>query len=345
MKKLLIITISSLFYIACESTQSSNTPLPSTKLTLPPEKSPVFEISAPGVQFYNNIEYDTLANTQFDIFLPTSETPTPLAILIHGGAFIFGTKAQLYYQEYYTDLINSLLAQNIAVASLGYSLISKEEDQGILKPLNNCKRALQYIRYASEELNIDKKNILMVGNSAGAGTALWIGLSDNQADPSSVDQVLHEDTRLKAIVAFETQASYDLYSWSDEIFAEYQSQGLNTDSILSIIGLQSVYQYTGVQNQEEFQAKNTDTYRSRLNMLELLSPDDPELYISNVNTSYILPNNLNDLYHHPLHAKAIKDQSEKQKVKGLFYIPSMDINTTQGESVQQFILRKLKSEG
>ena len=75
-----------------------------------------------------------------------------------------------------------LLNNNIAVATINYRLLTENETEGILKCLNDSKRALQYIRYIHNELNIDKSNVGLYGGSAGAGTVFWLGTNDDMKD-------------------------------------------------------------------------------------------------------------------------------------------------------------------
>jgi hypothetical protein len=329
----------SLLIISCGTNNSSE----DTTSILPSSQStPSFTITTANVNFYSDLEYGTSSRNQFDIFMPQSDKPTPLAVLIHGGAFIFGSKEQFYSQKDSKMLINDLLSQNIAVASINYSLAQQSE--GVSTSLEDTQKALQFLRYHSTSFNISKEDILLLGNSAGAGAALWIGLSDNRANLNSTDSVDHESTRVKGLVLLETQASYDLFKWQDEVFSEYKNQGLTQDSILSIIGQRSLFLYAGVSSQAEFDLKNTADYQDSLNMLSLISSDDPEMYVSNVNVKFDIPSSLNDLYHHPLHAKAIMDQANKQQIKAQFNIPKMNINTLNNEGITDFIIRKLKTE-
>ena len=46
---------------------------------------------------------------------------------------------------------------------------------------------------------------------------MWIGFQDEMADPQNSDPVLRESTRVDAIGALETQATYDLVRWETEI--------------------------------------------------------------------------------------------------------------------------------
>ncbi len=75
-----------------------------------------------------------------------------------------------------------------------------------------------------------------------------------------------------------------------------------------------------------------------------MSSDDPEIYVENVKQSYAMPTALVPLQHHPLHAKALMDRAKETNVKGSFHIPAMNIDTRNGEDVENFIARVLNKK-
>ena len=56
---------------------------------------------------------------------------------------------------------------------------------------------------------------MVYGASAGAGTSLWIGFSDEMSDPLNSDPVLRESTRVSCVGAIATQATYDFFKWPE----------------------------------------------------------------------------------------------------------------------------------
>jgi acetyl esterase/lipase len=139
-----------------------------------------FSLSGITAKFSKDIAYDTKARTQFDIWLPDSNTPTGLVIYTHGGGFTSGDKDFVYSVQsggawdFPTD-ISFLLQNNIAFATIRYTYLNNTgETEGVKKPMSDIRRALQYIRSRASDFNIDKGKIILAGNSAGAGTSLWI---------------------------------------------------------------------------------------------------------------------------------------------------------------------------
>jgi acetyl esterase/lipase len=51
-----------------------------------------FTLNGIDAKFSKDISYDIKQRTQFDIWLPNSNTPTGLVIYVHGGGFTSGDK-------------------------------------------------------------------------------------------------------------------------------------------------------------------------------------------------------------------------------------------------------------
>lgn len=296
-----------------------------------------------GAVFYKNIKYDSASENIFDFFKPSSTQPTGLVIQIHGGGFKSGDKADNYNNPGFQNEVNGFLNNQIAFATLNYRLLLDiNEQEGVLKPLTDCKRALQFIRYYFKDFNIDKVKIALKGGSAGAGTCLWLGLNNNMADPNASDPIFKESTRVKAIVANNTQSTYDLLSWPTAVFAEYQITGLDLDSMLAITTMETFLQFYGINDTSQLRTPKMIDYRKTVDMLGVISPDDSDIYLVSVGIPYSFPLTKGNLIHHPLHAKAIMNKATEVGVKCKAYIPEMNIDNTNGESSLDFIIRKLK---
>ncbi len=155
--------------------------------------------------FYKGIKYGEANDNVFDIFMPSLGKPSSLVLYIHGGGFVAGDKTIAYQGEGNERMIRNYLSKNIAFASINYRLLKPNNPEGELRCLNDSKRALQYIRYHSKSLHIDKSKVILMGGSAGAGTSLWLALNDDLAEKNSLDFISHESTRVKGVVAFNPQ--------------------------------------------------------------------------------------------------------------------------------------------
>lgn len=337
MKNIVYLLTIVLFLASCNQNQD-NEPTPQQEapvLDLTASDAP-FSTTAP-VKFYENVAYGTDEKNVFDFFAPTSDEPTPLLIFIHGGGFTGGDKRSIYNDQAF---INSLLDKGIAFATINYRLLGTNETEGVIKSLNDSKTALQFIRYYANSFNIDKNKVALMGSSAGAGTSLWIGLNNELADANATDDIQKESTRVQAIVAVATQSTYDVLGWDTVVFSEYQSQGMNDEFIVNMAGEATLLTFYGVSSLDQLNSPETEQYRQTVDMLSLMTSDDPEIYVSN-GGPYIFPPSYGSVLHHPLHAKALMDKASVAGVGCVAVIPQMNIDNSNGESMTDFVVRKI----
>lgn len=292
--------------------------------------APPLDLNAKGVNFVKDLAYNTHDNTILDIFLPDTKSPTPLVIYIHGGGFTHGEKERVY--EKHPDIINTLLDNGIAFATIGYRFL-QHSNRGVIQSLEDSKLALQFIRYYSESFNIDKKNIACFGTSAGAGTSLWLGLSDDMAALSE-DKYSQESTRLVAIGALETQGTYDILRW-EEVFESYNIEMSRIPKPM----LNELAKFYGVNDSDLLNSEPYVNYRSSVDFLKLMSSDDPPMYIMNKGKDG--PPFFTDIQHHPLHAKILKTYADKNGINSIAYIPGLDIEDKPETSLADFLIENL----
>ena len=154
-----------LFTVSCEKDDTPGTEASTDILGVSSTISPISLVDA-SVSFYQDISYGSDARNVFDFYAPDSESPTALAIYIHGGGFVVGDKGGSYNDANFGSFVDALLTQNIAFASINYRLLGLGETEGVLKSLGDSKRALQYIRLHASDLNIDKEEVILIGGSA-----------------------------------------------------------------------------------------------------------------------------------------------------------------------------------
>ena len=284
-----------------------------------------FDLQGINAKFAKDIAYDNKARTQFDIWLPNSNTPTGLVIYIHGGGFTSGDKDFVYTVQSggawdFPSDIRYFLQNNIAFATVRYTLLNATgETEGIKKPMGDIRRALQYIRSRASEFNIAKEKVILAGNSAGAGSALWIALNNDFANAASSDPVLRESSRVKGVVARETQASYNIEDrWVNDVFPDYaitwsQILANETGNIQKIYGVSSLAQYS---------SPAITTYRQEVDMLALMSADDPEIWINNTLRDVVHPYNPfnQDIpSHHAFHARELRKKANAIGLRNVAY--------------------------
>lgn len=344
--KLLLVLIASFFCsITLLQSCSKNDELKGREVENPILEFSPSPISLNGIdaKFSKDIPYGPYVENTFDIFMPNSSRPTPLVIYIHGGGFLEGEKENSYSVMWsgswdFPSEIRKLLTNNIAFVSINYRLLAFEGDkEGVLKSLSDSKRCLQYIRSISNRLNIDKNNIVLCGSSAGGGTSEWLAFSDDMADPSNADSVLRESTRVKGIAVKATQASYDLERYETDIFAEYDftwNDYFKEDKDM-IPRFNSFY---GMNSLSEFHSDRVKSYRKQVDMLAMMSNDDPEFWVSNPQTPVVKPTKPTILNHHSFHARTLKEWGDSIGIPnvvsyGYYHDPS-------GESFVDFLIRK-----
>jgi alpha/beta hydrolase fold len=345
MKNILLYFICLFFFFSCKK-NDDNPVIQNSTFTF--SNSP-FDLQGVNAKFAKDIAYDKKERTQFDIWLPNSGTPTGLVIYVHGGGFTSGDKDFVYAVQsggawdFPTD-IRYLLENNIAFATIRYTYLNNVgETIGVKKPMTDVIRALQYIRSRASDFNIDKSKIILAGNSAGAGTSLWIAFNNDFANASSSDPVLRESSRVKGVVARETQASYNIEDrWVNDVFVDY---GVTWTQILANESgnIQKIY---GVSSNAQYESAAIDTYRAEVDMLALMSVDDPEIWVNNTLRDVVNPYNpfSPDIpSHHAFHARELRERANMIGLRNITYYgksPTLYAHPS-NESWTQFCKRKI----
>jgi len=275
-----------------------------------------------------NEKYGSNSRNTFDIWLADSQNTTPLVIYIHGGGFVGGDKSRYYDSE---DWIRFLEA-GVSVATINYRFMN-EPPYGILASMKDSKRCLQYIRYNAEKYNIDKNRIACSGGSAGAGTSLWLAFSEDMADKNSEDPVLRESTKISCAGAFATQSTYDILQWP---------KILNLPLNETPEELQSIARAFGIKSANGINLFDQTEIRTELDFLGKMNKNAAPFFVFNKRKGGI-PTNDDELQHHPVHAKALKERAEKVGAESIVYAPEIGIIDKSGKDLVDFFLEKLKA--
>jgi len=299
-------------------------------LTLP---TPTAVPGNPDVTMYLEVAYGTDPLQRFDIVLPKTGAPTPLMINIHGGGFTGGDKMIAINQQ-----LQKTLTQGVAYASLNYRLLKDVDKEGVIKPMTDCKRALQFLRYHAAEFNIDPTRVALKGGSAGAGTSLWIGLHDDMA--ANGDAVDKMTTRVLGIAANSTQASYDLLKWETVVFTDYGVKLLDTVTALGME--QRLASFYGMDSVAQFDSAPIVAYRAEVDMFAHMTADDPPIYVRNPMPTTAAPKDQNELFHHGNHAKAVEARGTTAGIAVTAVIAAFGVDESNGQDDFDFLLSKLK---
>ncbi len=263
--------------------------------------------------FFKNIPYGLNERNRLDILLPDQNKLEGVVIFFHGGAFLFGTKEDLYEGEQ-QKIISSILNENIAVVNAEYRFITDENSNGVISSLEDGAAVIDLIKQKSPFLGIPSGKIILAGISAGAGIAQWNGFREES------------NSQVKGILATIAQSTYDLYQW-EELFPDFSLDSLRrTDNELDDLYNKFYGRESTFENAEILDYRN------------FMDANDPALYIYNpVYEDEIITSentiDFNILFHSYKHANFLR---EKAISVGLEYSGSYQ------ESPIDFIKRKIK---
>ena len=263
--------------------------------------------------FFKNIPYGLNERNRLDILLPNQNKLDGVVIFFHGGAFLFGTKEDLYEGEQ-QKIISSILNENIAVVNAEYRFISDENSNGVISSLEDGAAVIDLIKQKSSFLDIPPGKIILAGISAGAGIAQWNGFREES------------NSQVKGILATIAQSTYDLYQW-EELFPDFSLDSLRrSDNELGDLYNKFYGRESTFENDEILDYRN------------FMDANDPALYIYNpVYEDEIITSentiDFNILFHSYKHANFLR---KKAISVGLEYSGSYQ------ESPIDFIKRKIK---
>jgi len=139
---------------------------------------------------------------QLNIYRPRNlpENSLPVLLQIHGGGFLWGNKDQQAQ-----PLLHTLASRGWIGVSINYRL---SPSVGFPTHLEDCKRALCWIKENGAEYGMDTNFVAVTGGSAGGILTALMGLTCNK--PELQQDTPDVDTSLQAVVPF--YGLYDLLS-------------------------------------------------------------------------------------------------------------------------------------
>jgi len=209
---------------------------------------------------YAGVSYGKHERNVLDFWKAKSDSPSPVAFVIHGGGWKGGSKERL---PRFADP-NALLKAGISVVAINYRYVTSTEEPPVKAPLHDAARALQFVRSKAKEWNLDKRRIGAAGGSAGACSSLWLAFHDDLADPKSKDPVAHESSRLSCAAVTGAQTTLDpkqMKEWTPN--SKYGGHAF------------------GLRNFTEFLAKREKImpWIKEYSPYANVSPDDPPVYL------------------------------------------------------------------
>lgn len=117
-----------------------------------------------------DLDYATASAAQrLDLYLPERDRPAPVVIMIHGGWWMSGDKADIPRGS-----VDALRKAGYAVASVNYRLATEAAwPAGV----QDVKAAVRWLRAQASEYYLDPERFAVAGTSAGGYLAAAVGVS------------------------------------------------------------------------------------------------------------------------------------------------------------------------
>lgn len=274
-----------------------------------------------------NVSYGPDARHVLDFWSAKTYERSPVVVFIHGGGFVNGDKSQAGGAA----AIQPYLDAGVSFAAINYRFRSSAPIQDILR---DCARAVQFLRSKADDWNLDKLRFAAYGGSAGAGTSLWLAFHDDLADPANADPVLRESTRLVCAGANSTQVSYDLMRWAEVLGEEVTDKFGDENDILAFYGLKTPQELRGMTGAK---------LRADCDLLGLMSPDDPPVFLSTKLPAGPITNR-GEFLHHPKHAQALYERGRAIGLNIVADLPALNLKPPADgpKQLRAFLLKYLK---
>ena len=164
---------------------------------------------------HQNVAYDDQHDVQkLDVYLAESDSPVPAMVHIHGGGWIMGSKNKIPGW-----LSAGVRGGDFSVVSIEYRFTNVAPHP---TQVNDCVRAIQFVRHKADEWNIDPARIGVTGGSAGGHLSLWVAVHDDAARPDEDDPVERQSSRVSCAVSFAGPTDWSLLSEIDHKHPAYR---------------------------------------------------------------------------------------------------------------------------
>lgn len=167
--------------------------------------------TALAVTTEKNVVYDTIdkQELQLDISAPKEGGPYPCVVLLHGGAWVGGSRKDLSVGgKGGPSLIEEVAAKGYVVASVGYRLAPKHPFPA---QIQDARAAVRFLRANAKRFGIDRDKFAAAGFSAGGHLALLLGLAD-KVEGWDAGGNRKESSRVQCVVDFFGPTDLCLYN-------------------------------------------------------------------------------------------------------------------------------------
>jgi len=149
-----------------------------------------------GVVYQQDIEYGRTGDVllRLDLARPEkSGSPSPAVVVIHGGAWRAGHRAQ------HTDIIFQLAQRGYVAATISYRFCPRCPFPA---QVEDAKCAVRFLRAHADKYQIDKDRIGAIGASAGGHLAMMLGVMGREDGLEGDGGWADQPSQVQAVVAF-----------------------------------------------------------------------------------------------------------------------------------------------
>ncbi|MCC2638179.1 MAG: hypothetical protein K0Q68_1898 [Moraxellaceae bacterium] len=122
-----------------------------------------------GSRVLRDLAYGPSPRQVIDIYLPPGATAAPLLVMVHGGAWRFGDKAESRVVD---NKVARWLPRGIGVVSVNYRLLPQAD---VAQQAEDVAAALAFVQRQAPEWGADPREIILMGHSAGAHLVALLG--------------------------------------------------------------------------------------------------------------------------------------------------------------------------
>lgn len=109
--------------------------------------------------------YGPATAQRLDVYTPADIPGTPAIVMVHGGGWQYGDKA---LQRVIENKLGHWLPRGIAVVSINYRM---QPEAPPLEQARDVARALAWVQQNAGKIGVDRRQIVLMGHSAGAHLA------------------------------------------------------------------------------------------------------------------------------------------------------------------------------
>jgi acetyl esterase/lipase len=212
------------FLLAAVALALAAIPLPPAPAAPPARTSPApRDASGPAllpVDVKRDVLYDTIDKQKLylDIAVPKEGGAYPCVVVLHGGAWMLGSRKDLSSgSRKNPSIIEQVAARGYVVATVGYRLAPKFKFPA---QIEDARSAVRFLRAHAKDYHIPAGKFAAGGFSAGGHLALLLGLAGGVKEWDAGGN-LDESSKVQCVVDFFGPTDLTLYSGSPGIVDSY----------------------------------------------------------------------------------------------------------------------------